>query len=89
MKTAEFIQRAKEYLGFRQLAYQRTFNVANRDNAVVMTDLAKFCRAHGSAFHTDDRLAAVMEGRREVWLRIQHHLQLADDQLWKLYHKGE
>jgi len=30
-----------------------------------------------------------LDGRREVWLRIQQHLQLSEDALWKLYHKGE
>jgi hypothetical protein len=27
----------------------------------------------------------VAEGRREVWLRIQAHLRLTDEELWRLY----
>lgn len=51
----------------------------------VLADLAKFCRAHETTFHTDARAHAVAEGRREVWLRIQRHLNLTDEQLWKLH----
>ncbi len=89
MKTSEMIERAKEWLGFRKLSYQRTFNLEDRDNVVVLEDLAKFCRAHESTFHADERVAGRLDGRREVWLRIQQHLQLSEDALWKLYHKGE
>lgn len=89
MTTSKAIQAAREFLFGRQKAYQRTFMLENRDSAAVLDDLAKFCRAHETTFHTDDRIASLMEGRREVWLRIQQHIQLTDEQLWKLYHKGE
>lgn len=89
MKTTEMIARAKEWLGFRKLSYQRTFNLEDRDHVVVLEDLAKFCRAHETTASENERASCIMEGRREVWLRIQQHLQLSDDQLWKLYHKGE
>jgi hypothetical protein len=56
---------------------------------MVLEDLAKFCRAHESTFHAEERVAGRLDGRREVWLRIQQHLQLSEDALWKLYHKGE
>jgi hypothetical protein len=42
-------------------------------------------RAQESTFHENERAHAVAEGRREVWLRIQHHLKLTPDQLWELY----
>lgn len=51
----------------------------------VLADLAKFCRANQSTFHADPRVHAVAEGRREVWLRITQHLNLTDDQLWRMY----
>jgi hypothetical protein len=51
----------------------------------VLNDLAAFCRANKSTFHEDPRAHAVLEGRREVWLRIQQHLQLDEDALWKIY----
>jgi hypothetical protein len=55
----------------------------------VLKDLAKFCRAHESTFHKDPRAHAVMEGRREVWLRIQNQLNLTDEELWALYQVDE
>ena len=51
----------------------------------VLIDLAKFCRADETCFHEDPRLHAVLEGRREVWLRIQRHLNLTNEQLYALY----
>lgn len=51
----------------------------------VLIDLAKFCRANETCFHEDPRLHAALEGRREVWLRIQQHLHLSSDQLATLY----
>jgi hypothetical protein len=42
----------------------------------VLADLAKFCRANESTFHPDPRIHAVLEGRREVWLRIQKYMRL-------------
>lgn len=51
----------------------------------VLADLAKFCRANETCFHTDPRLHAVLEGRREVWLRIQRHLNLSTEQLYAIY----
>lgn len=66
----------------RQHAYKTTFKgpVA----AAVMMDLAFFCRANESTFHDDPRVSAKLDGRREVWLRIQQHLKLTPDQLWEL-----
>lgn len=77
------IDRAKQYLASRRTAYVRTFNTPH--GAEVMVDLAKFCRANESCFHSDPRAHAVAEGRREVWLRITKHLNLTDEELWKIY----
>ena len=74
---------ARQYLAKRRTAYVKTFDSPFGEE--VIQDLAKFCRAHESTFHADPRVHAVAEGRREVWLRLQHHLQLTDEQLWKLY----
>ena len=52
----------------------------------VLTDLAKFCRAHETTFNKDDRMHAVLEGRREVWLRIQNYLKLSTDELYQIHH---
>jgi len=77
------IRAAKDFLGRRRTAYVKVF--LGPFGQEVLTDLAKFCRAHESTFHADPRAHAVAEGRREVWLRIQRHLQLTDDQLWAIY----
>lgn len=50
----------------------------------VLVDLAEFCRANESCFHQDPRVHAALEGRREVWLRIQEHVHLTPAQLMAL-----
>lgn len=84
MTVAEIAQR---FLSRRRWNYRKTFN--NPPGEAVLRDLAKFCRAHETTAHADPTLAAVQEGRREVWLRIQHHLQLDDKTLWEMYGKPE
>lgn len=66
---------------------QRAYHTAFRSDigAEVLRDLAKFCRANESCFHKDARLHAVLEGRREVWLRIAQHLNLTTEQLFALF----
>jgi|688.fasta_scaffold636488_2 hypothetical protein len=77
------IERARQYLARRRTAYVKTFQGPFGEE--VLADLAKFCRANQSTFHSDPRVHAVAEGRREVWLRISQHLNLTDDQLWRMY----
>lgn len=77
-------QKAKGYLARRRHAYVNVFNLDSDQVAIILEDLAKFCRAHSSTFHPDPRVHAALEGRREVWLRIQQHLQLDDETLWRL-----
>lgn len=50
---------------------------------IVLKDLAKFCRANDSTMvvspvtRTVDPIASGrLDGRREVWLRLVHHLKL-------------
>lgn len=85
MPLSDQIQKAKAFLRARRIAYRRILDPATVDGAAVLADLAKFCRAHSSTAHPDPHIAARLDGRREVWLRIQEHLQLTDDQLWRLY----
>ncbi len=80
MTAREVVERARDFLRGRKASYCRTFNLENRDNEAVLVDLAKFCRAHES---TADSVR--LDGRREVWLRIQQHLNLDSETLWKLY----
>jgi hypothetical protein len=67
----------------RRVAYAYVFNPESEATKIVLNDLAKFCRANSTTFHSDPRVHAVLEGRREVFLRIMHHTQLDPDQFWK------
>ena len=73
----------RNFLFRRRYAYTATFNGPLAEE--VLRDLARFCRAAESTHATEPRDAARLDGRREVWLRIQHHLKLNSDDLWKLY----
>ena len=81
--TDEQKKLARSVLSQRRKAYALTFN--NEESKKVLLDLAKFCHANESCFHPDARVHAVIEGRREVWLRIQQHLNLNDEQLTALF----
>jgi hypothetical protein len=76
-------QKARNYLQQRKRAYSMAFDGVSGE--AVLKDLASFCRANESCFHPDPRVHAVMEGRREVWLRIQEHLKLTTEQMLTIY----
>lgn len=78
-------EKAQSALKQRQLAYQRVFLGHGGDTNKVLDDLAKFCRANESTFHIEHSASDRLDGRREVWLRIQQHLRLNDESLWELY----
>lgn len=80
------IDQFRKLLGRRRTVYVKTFS--NPFGQEVLADLARFCRANEPTYHPDPRVHAELEGRREVWLRIQRHLQLSDDELWELYRPG-
>lgn len=81
----EMLQKAKDWLTGRQRAYRTVFDSpAGRE---VLADIEKFCRANESTFHPDPRVAAQLDGRREVWLRIQQHMQMDSSALWALYNE--
>lgn len=89
MTSSTILQALKSALWNRQKAYRTVFSPQNPYLGVVLADLAKFCRAHDSTFHSDPRVHAILEGRREVWLRIARNLNLTPDELWGLYSKEE
>lgn len=67
----------------RKTAYQKTFN--NPEGRKVLADLRRFCRATiPSADVNNVQTTYLLEGRREVWLRIQAHLQLTDEDVYNL-----
>lgn len=80
---AELKQAVVNFLQWRRMQYLQTFS--NEAGKNVLADLAVFCRANESTFHADPRAHAVLEGRREVWLRLQNHLRLTDEELYELY----
>ena len=75
-----------EFLRWRSRAYKVVFGDPRA--AIVLADLARFCRASDTCFHANPRVHAALEGRREVWLRIQNHLRLTPEQLVEIYDKG-
>lgn len=75
-----------DFLRGRKRSYQLTFQLEQPANFAVMSDLAVFCRANESCVIPGDRdKTLVLEGRREVWLRITQHLNLQPEQLYELY----
>lgn len=83
------VEKFKDFLFARRQAYAQVFRPEDRHVERVLKDLARFCRATDSTFHEDPRAHAVLEGRREVWLRIMKHTKLDADQFWKTYGKGD
>lgn len=51
----------------------------------VNRDLEKFCRMNESTFHVDARVHSLLEGRREVMLRIRDHLTLSVEEILLKY----
>lgn len=72
-------QRVLESLTDRKKAYESIPTAA-------LIDLAMFCRADETCFHPDARLHAVLEGRREVWLRIEKYLAMEPEQLAAIFY---
>jgi hypothetical protein len=77
------IEKARLFCNERRYAYRKTFQ--GPLSTVVLKDLAIFCRANESTFHENERIHVLAEGRREVWLRIRHHLDLREEELFALY----
>jgi hypothetical protein len=94
------MSRVTDFLRDRKRAYQFAFTnkriVAGLKEAylefkgspagnLVLSDLARFCRATSTTWSDDARHHARLEGRREVWLRITEHMHLTTEQLQALY----
>lgn len=72
----------KYFVRRRQTAYRRVFS--GPQGRLVLEDLARFCRANESTFHPEERISSRLDGRREVFLRIQQHLNLSPDDVFDL-----
>lgn len=81
----DIASRVLELIKRRKYAYQMVFDKNNKYTQFVLSDLARFCRAHESTFDKDSRKHAVLEGRREVWLKIQEQLNLTEPELFELH----
>lgn len=74
------------FLRGRKSAYKNTFSTSNFASRIVLEDLAAFCRANETCVVVGDHdRTQILEGRREVWLRINQHLNLTPEQLFELY----
>lgn len=73
-------EKLKEILADRQRAYLLAFKTVAGE--AVLADLATFCRANETCVIPGSRdLTYVLEGRREVYLRIRAHLDSTIEQL--------
>jgi hypothetical protein len=82
------LEKATEVLGDCQRAYLLVFGDKDKEAAIqaVLADLTMFCRANETCVVPGDRdRTYVLEGRREVFLRIQDHLKLTTEQLVEKY----
>ena len=71
------------FLRQRRTTYAKTFN--NPEGRKVLADLRRFCRASvPTADVSNVHTTFLLEGRREVWLRIQSLLQLSDEDVINL-----
>lgn len=68
----------------RSLAYKRALLDKGHPNVwaqQMLKDLEQFCYAKKTTFHENERAHVLAEGRREVWLRIQHFLNISEAEL--------
>ena len=84
----QLLEATKRFLIRRSQAYRACLPKDGPMTRIVLEDLAKFCRAGKSTFHADPRIAAQLDGRREVFLRITQHLGLTGDELMEIYSAG-
>lgn len=82
-KVKRTIAKARMLLVSRRHAYKSVFGSVF--GPVVMADLVKFCRGTETTFDSDPRIHALLEGRREVLLRIAQLTNLSFDELWAIY----
>lgn len=79
----EYVRDTFTLLRDRKRAYQ--FSFRSPSGALVLRDLAKFCRATSPPWGSTPEDTARYVGRNEVWHRIIEHLNLSEDELFQLY----
>jgi len=79
---------ARQIALLRSHHYKRLFfsadKIMSRDAEIVLADLRDFTRAEQGAFSPDPYVNARNIGRREVFLRLTHHLNLDESEVRKL-----
>lgn len=71
---------ALELFAAAKRAYQVTYNTPPGES--VQADLAIFCHANTTTAVLGDRdQTLILEGRRQVWLRIREYLDLSPEEL--------
>ncbi len=77
-------EEALTFVTARKTDYAMTF--ATPHGQRVLADLAPFCRAKETCVVAGDRdRTLILEGRREVFLRVQDHLERTPDELVAIY----
>jgi hypothetical protein len=75
--------RLNPFVRYRQSAYRKTFE--SPEGRKVLADLRRFCRmTQPTADVNNPNTTYLLEGRREVFLRILAHLQLTDEDVYNL-----
>lgn len=75
---------AMSFFSLKKRHFQLVFNKEQPSDMIVLSDIAKFCRAAETTFHTDPQIQANLNGRREVWLHISKYLNLSVEQIVQL-----
>lgn len=76
-----------DYLRRRQQAYTSVFSGKGGEEDVkfVMLDLAHFTRAYSPTWNVNQKVQDLLEGRREVFMRIMDFTSLDHDTLYRKY----
>jgi hypothetical protein len=82
MSDRTVVDQAKDILGVRRQAYSATFETPA--GKLVLSDLAQFCRAKKSTFDPNSRRSAYLQGRKDVFERIEKYMNLSADELWEM-----
>jgi hypothetical protein len=78
---ASFLEKL-DFVRDEKKCFQLTFSKTNPADLRVLARLARFCRADESCVVPGDRDKTLMlEGRREVFLLINHFIHLSPEQL--------
>lgn len=78
------LDEALSFFGLKKRHYELVFNKTQPSDMIVLSDIAKFCRASETTFHPDPQIQANLNGRREVWLHISKYLNLSVEQIVQL-----